>query len=155
MKKQYFGFFLTLFLSFFSLDAFAKNNQVEELKLVNELYKYFSVKPDPKEERNIATQNKAVLLNYFDPELTRLLLKDQACSFKSDGVCNLDFDPIYHSQDNDGCKVKVINDSGIFALINCGNYHEKIIYKFSKINGFYKIKDIIYKDKTSLKELLK
>ena len=43
--------------------------------------------------------DKQTLLKYFDKELTALFLKDDECAKREQGVCNLDFDPIYDAQD--------------------------------------------------------
>jgi hypothetical protein len=43
-------------------------------------------------------QPKNVLEQYFDEKLTTLILKNRACEEKN-GMCNLDFDPIWDSQD--------------------------------------------------------
>lgn len=43
-------------------------------------------------------QPQIVLEQYFDEKLTSLILKDRACA-KKKGMCNLDFLPIWDSQD--------------------------------------------------------
>jgi hypothetical protein len=43
--------------------------------------------------------DKRTLSKYFDKELTALFIKDDECVKREQGVCNLDFDPIYDAQD--------------------------------------------------------
>ena len=43
--------------------------------------------------------DKQTLSKYFDKELTALFIKDAECGKREQGVCNLDFDPVYDAQD--------------------------------------------------------
>ena len=45
--------------------------------------------------------DKQTLSTYFDKELTSLFLKNAECEKREQGVCNLDFDPVYEAQDFD------------------------------------------------------
>jgi hypothetical protein len=44
-------------------------------------------------------QGKEALMRYFSPELAELLVKDRACQRKEQGICRLDFDILFDSQD--------------------------------------------------------
>ncbi|WP_342118390.1 DUF3828 domain-containing protein [Pseudoduganella sp. OTU4001] len=50
-------------------------------------------------ENGVAQQGKDVLGRYFDPELARLIRDDAACQSKERGICRLDFDILFDSQD--------------------------------------------------------
>lgn len=44
-------------------------------------------------------QGKEALMRYFSPELAELLVKDRACQRREQGICRLDFDILFDSQD--------------------------------------------------------
>jgi hypothetical protein len=52
-------------------------------------------------KQEIDFTKKESLAKYFDLQLTNLFIKDFECQKKEQGVCNLDFDPIYDAQDFD------------------------------------------------------
>ena len=77
-----------------------------EVAVVARLYRDFAweaVVREPKpREPTFIDQSMKVLLQYLDPELVRLLMADRACVEKSTMLCNLDFAPIWASQDPTG-----------------------------------------------------
>ena len=50
---------------------------------------------------------KATLARYLDDALVALVLADRACSRRTQEVCNLDFSPIWDSQDPIGTTAKI------------------------------------------------
>src|SRR3954469_4687911 len=50
---------------------------------------------------------KVALARYLDDSLVALVLADRACSRRTQGVCNLDFAPIWDAQDPVGTTVKI------------------------------------------------
>jgi len=50
---------------------------------------------------------KATLARYLDDALVTLVLADRACSRRTQEVCNLDFSPIWDSQDPIGTTAKI------------------------------------------------
>lgn len=50
---------------------------------------------------------KATLARYLDDRLVALVLDDRACSARTHEVCNLDFSPMWDSQDPVGTTVKI------------------------------------------------
>jgi len=50
---------------------------------------------------------KAAMARYLDDELVALVLADRECSRRTHEVCNLDFAPIWDSQDMVGATVKI------------------------------------------------
>lgn len=54
-------------------------------------------------------QPKAVLAKYFDDQLVRLWLADRACAARTHQICNLDFSPIWDSQDPTGTVVRIVS----------------------------------------------
>jgi len=55
----------------------------------------------PQNDKIIAFDNKISLQRYFTPEVTELFLHDEECKKKTQGICNLDFDPFFDAQDVD------------------------------------------------------
>ena len=49
----------------------------------------------------------SVLGKYFAPPLVAAILADRACQARVQGECNLDFDPMWNSQDPGGATVQV------------------------------------------------
>ena len=49
----------------------------------------------------------SVLGKYFDPTLVAAILADRACQERVQGECNLDFEPMWNSQDPGGATVQV------------------------------------------------
>jgi hypothetical protein len=52
-------------------------------------------------------QPRVALARYLDSSLTTLLLADRECERRTQGICNLDFDPIWDSQDPGATGLKV------------------------------------------------
>jgi len=111
--------------------------------------------------------------NMLSKELKALLLKDEACAKKSDGICRLDFDFLFNAQDV--CKpLKVIDVSqkeNIFIMQVSNRFEEcdkegyYKPYDFTLVNeaGAWVIDDVVYTQKDddgkikhfTLKEILK
>jgi hypothetical protein len=105
--------------------------------------------------------NEEKLSKYFDSNLTALFLRDEECKEKTQGICNLDFDPIIDAQDFDNkypvsLEVKRLNSKSqtrckvIFSNIT----KRTLIYELRQTKGGWRIVDIIYSNGQSLKKLL-
>jgi hypothetical protein len=71
-------------------------------ELVARLYKDFGWQAFATNEvfgEGLEHQGKEALMRYFSPELAELLVKDRACQRKEQGICRLDFDILFDSQD--------------------------------------------------------
>jgi hypothetical protein len=104
--------------------------------------------------------DKSALEQYFDPALTELLLKDATCSVKYQGICNLDFDLLFASQDplvSDLEITTVAPGKVSVTFINPVDQKKtKIDFKIKRIGGAPKIADVIYRmpDPSSLVKML-
>jgi hypothetical protein len=103
--------------------------------------------------------DKQTLSKYFDKELTALFIKDDECVKREQGVCNLDFDPIYDAQDFDkettNLQIVVVEgqpDSFNVTFTNLGA--RTLVYKLTNTPGGWRISDIKYSEGPSLKEIL-
>jgi len=113
----------------------------------------------PMTKQEIDFTKKESLAKYFDLQLTNLFIKDFECQKKEQGVCNLDFDPIYDAQDFDkqttGLKVtSLAGQPNVFQVTFTNLGTRTLIYKLKKTSAGWRISDIKYPEGTSLKELL-
>jgi hypothetical protein len=130
---------------------------------VTRLYKDYAweaVIEEPIVPGSLLEQPRSVLARYFDDTLTAALLTDRACAAKAHGICNLDFDPIWASQDPDGAtslRVTATPDSNVVAVSYVyapnGSPHS-LSYHLRKTPRGWRIHDIVYPDGTSLLGLL-
>jgi hypothetical protein len=109
---------------------------------------------------DLSHQGKATLEKYFSPALADLLVKDAACQTRSQGICNLDFDLLFNSQDPRVTDLNVTAASpGRVSVVYKDPVDEKktqIDFEVTRVGGAWKITDVIYKrpDKVSLKQVL-
>jgi len=113
----------------------------------------------PMAKHEIDFTKRVSLEKYFDNELTDLFIKDFECEKREQGVCNLDFDPIYAAQDFDEktTDLKVAQVSGQPNLFNVTFTNlgtRTLVYKLFKTSKGWRISDIKYPEGPSLKELL-
>jgi hypothetical protein len=130
-------------------------DQTPEVFLQN-LYNHEHV---PMAKHEIDFSKRASVENYFDKELTDLFVKNAECEEKEQGICNLDFDPIYAAQDFEDkttdLKVAPVSgqaDSFNVTFTNLGT--RTLVYKLSKTSKGWRISDIKYPEGPSLKEML-
>lgn len=95
-------------------------------------------------------QSRSGLERYFDDKLTSLILKDRACAEK-EGLCSLDFLPIWSSQDPGARELKIEttdNQNIIKVKFIYPSTDEKIelLYRVTKTPKGWRISDISGKD---------
>ena len=103
--------------------------------------------------------NKRTLSNYFDKELTALFIKDAECAKREQGVCNLDFDPIYDGQDfeKETTNLQIAALAGHSELFNVTFTNlgtRTLVYRLTNTPSGWRISDIKYPEGPSLKEIL-
>jgi hypothetical protein len=109
---------------------------------------------------DLAHQGKVTLGKYFAPALLGLLIKDAACQVRYLGICNLDFDLLFDSQDPRATDLHVMRVSpGKVRVVfkdPVDGRKTRIDFDIVKVAGVWKIADIIYSrpEKVSLKEIL-
>jgi hypothetical protein len=109
---------------------------------------------------DLAHQSKAVLETYFAPTLAGLLVKDAACQMRVQGICNLDFDPLFDSQDPRVTDLEVARASpGTVSVVYKDAVDGKttrIDFEVARVAGKWKITDVVYRrpENTSLKQVL-
>ncbi|MFK3739965.1 DUF3828 domain-containing protein [Massilia sp. TN1-12] len=110
--------------------------------------------------KDISHQGEAVLKRYFTPALTDLLMKDAACQIKYQGICNLDADILFDSQDPRlvDLDVQTVGSGKVSVTFKDPVTGERtqIDFDMSRVLGTWKIADIIYPahENLSLRKLL-
>ena len=111
--------------------------------------------------KTIEEQSQDVLSRYFSPELVILFLREANCNAIRHGeLCNLDFDPIFASQDPAASDLVISsaeNDSVAVRFIYPANGTKvNLLYNLAKFKEKWRITDIIYPgdSTTSLKAIL-
>jgi hypothetical protein len=111
--------------------------------------------------KTIEEQSQDVLSKYFSPELVTLFLQEASCNATRKGeLCNLEFDPIFASQDPAASELtisSVENDDVTVQFIYPSNGMRVILlYKIAKFKEGWRINDIVYPGSSvsSLKAIL-
>jgi len=102
--------------------------------------------------------DKRTLSKYFDKELTTLFIKDDECAKREQGVCNLDFDPIYDAQDfEETTNLQIAAVEGkpdLFKVTFTNLGTRTLVYRLTNTPSGWRISDINYPEGPSLKEIL-
>jgi len=102
--------------------------------------------------------DEQTLSKYFDKELTALFMKDAECQKREQGVCNLEFDPIYEAQDFEKTTnlriAAVAGQADLFNVTFTNLGTRTLVYKLTKTPDGWRISDIKYAEGPSLKEIL-
>lgn len=134
-----------------------------EARIVAKLYKDFAWQAIAHQHdlfgNDIVQQSRSTLEKYFTPALADLLLKDVACQVKHQGICNLDADLLFDSQDPrvTDLEVATIAPGRVAVVFKDPTNDEatKIEFVVAQVAGKWKIADIIYKrGEWSLKKVL-
>ena len=134
-----------------------------DVNVVRSLYDEFAgeaVLEDPGTQRPLLDQSRAVLLRYFTPEMSMLLLRDRACAVRTREICNLDFLPIWDSQDPSGATVKMLGESAlgsVRATIGYPNGEKReLVFRLARTSSGWRIADIVYtRNRQTLSHILK
>lgn len=134
-----------------------------EAAVVAKLYKDFAWQAIASQDLfgdDLAHQNKSTLEKYFAPALADLLVKDAVCQVRSQGICNLDFDLLFDSQDPRVTDLDVTTTSpGRVSVVYKDPVDDKttrIDFELARVAGRWRIMDVVYRrpDKVSLKQVL-
>ncbi|MFC3471829.1 YbjP/YqhG family protein [Massilia oculi] len=88
------------------------------------------------------------------------MIKDRQCAAKAGGICNLDFDPIFASQDPAAVDLSIRSMPNDIVAVEftypAHGERVKLEYRLAKNEGAWRIGDIRYPgmSDTSLKQLL-
>jgi hypothetical protein len=100
---------------FFVLASVSCAHATEDARIavVQRLYQDYAWETEPgiSKRTTLFSERSSVLRTYLTQSLSRLVLEDQQCSERTGGICNLDFVPIWNSQDPEGAKFRVVGTS--------------------------------------------
>lgn len=100
---------------------------------------------------DIAHQSKGVLEKYFAPELAALLVQDAVCQARSGGICNLDFDLLFNSQDPNVSDLDIATHAPGKVSVEFKNpvNQKKSVIEFvvAKVGGRWRIADALYRQR--------
>jgi hypothetical protein len=134
-----------------------------EAAVVAKLYKDFAWQAIASQDLfgdDLSHQNKSTLEKYFAPTLADLLVKDAVCQVRSRGICKLDFDLLFDSQDPRVTDLEVTTTSpGRVSVVYKDPVNDKttrIDFEVARVAGSWRIMDVVYRrpDKMSLKQVL-
>nr|WP_314543255.1 hypothetical protein [uncultured Massilia sp.] len=135
-----------------------------EAAVVARLYKDFGWQAFAAQQElfgeDISHQGRAVLDRYFTPALADLLMKDAACQIKYQGICKLEADILFDSQDPrlTDLDVQTVGTGKVSVTFSdpVTGERKQIDFDVTRVAGTWKIADIIYPGhgKLSLKTLL-
>jgi hypothetical protein len=96
----------------------------------------------------LASASKSRLERYFTPELAHLLLADSACQMRERGICNLDFDLLFDSQDPrvTDLDVQKLDPGRVQVQFKDPVTGKKTLieFKLAKVAGEWRITDVLY-----------
>lgn len=80
------------------------------LAVVERLYQDYSWEAGPgiSKRTPFLNEKSGVLTKYLTKSLSRLLLEDRKCAERTREICQLDFSPMWNSQDPEGAKFRVV-----------------------------------------------
>jgi len=134
-----------------------------EAAVVAKLYKDFAWQAIASQDLfgdDLSHQNKSTLEKYFAPALADLLVKDAVCQVRSQGICNLDFDLLFDSQDPRVTDLEVTTTApGRVSVVYKDPVDDKttrIDFELPRVAGRWRIMDVVYRrpDMVSLKQVL-
>jgi len=146
-------FILLIFTSAACFGADTKKSSPEDF--IRSLYRFHQ----PGRDTPDWFGDKQTLSKYFDKELTALFIKDDECAKREQGVCNLDFDPIYDAQDfeKETTNLQIAAVAGQPDLFNVTFTNlgtRTLVYRLTNTPSGWRISDIKYPEGPSLKEIL-
>ena len=105
-------------------------------------------------------RNESQAQSLFTSDMQKLFKADEDCAKKNEGLCNLDFDFLYDSQDPptyNNAKFSFACKNGqvivnIYDKIN--KYSTRLTYSLVQLNSYSYISDIRYKSGHSLRQIL-
>jgi hypothetical protein len=107
----------------------------------------------------LVDQPRPVLARYFDDRLVQLWLADRACAARTHETCNLDFMPMWASQDPVGTSVKILptaDSTRVDVELRSSSSQESrtLRYTLTKMPAGWRIHDIARGKEWSLVGLL-
>jgi hypothetical protein len=107
----------------------------------------------------LSDQPESVLSRYFDPTLTKLIVKDRECQEKTHEICNVDFLIIWNSQDPSVSDLKITQGQSPevvhVSYRYLDNTRKSMTYRLRKTDTGWRIADIEYASNVTLLQVLR
>jgi len=155
---------VSLGLSLFWTTGVLAAQPESETKVVARLYKDYAWQALSTQSElfgeGLRGESKATLEKYFAPDLAKVLVEDTACEIRTRELCNLDFDPLFDSQDPRVTDLDVARLSPGKVRVQfkdpVTDETTRIEFKLIMANGKWRITDIVYSrhPQPSLKKIL-
>jgi hypothetical protein len=105
-------------------------------------------------------QPREVLSQYFSDEMVSLIIKERACVKAKHELCNLNFDPIFVSQDPSAVDLEIShadksNTVHVRFRYACSQERVNLYFKIEKTARGWRVSNITYGDGKSLLKILK
>ena len=145
------------------LGPIAAAAQSTPTEAVTRLYRDFAwevvLADPPAGATGFAQSPRATLIRYVDTSLARLLIADQTCLARGQGICNLDFAPLWGSQDPTvtALSIAVTSDATIVRVryrIPGTEQEVTIDLQTVRTRAGWRVKDIIYEGGNTLRSTL-
>jgi len=122
---------------------------VVAVRSVYEAFAWEAVIDAPAPGTSLVEQSPSVLMRYFTPELTALILRDRECVARTREICNLDFLPLWDSQDASGATVTLADGPDLGEVLVKVRYpppeaEKKLVFRLANGSTGWKIADIVY-----------
>jgi len=155
---------ISLAIVFMASSTAAPRMSDEQIAIVGSLYKAFAWQILSNSNnifgKPLTQQEGAILRRYFDQELSSLLVKDRQCATTSGELCNLDFDPIFASQDPAAIDLSIRSAPNDMVAVEftypSSGEKIRLEYRLTKSQAGWRIGDIRYPGMSdvTLKQLL-
>lgn len=152
------------FLACFSaFNVHAESDAISARAVVQKLYQDYAwvVLIDDTGLVGLVDQPETELSKYFTSSLSSLISKDHKCAEETKDICNLDFDPIYDSQDPDGAhqlRIEPMNSGSLVRVVFLRQWSSPVIaelrYKMVRTPAGWRIDDIYYNSHESIRAIL-
>ena len=151
-----------LALSLLAPLSFLGAQQRTAADLVRQLYRTYAWETQDSSttrDKPLFAASPTVMRAFLDSSFVAAVMADRACQKRSDGICNLDFDPIWASQDPVGATFKVLGtpDPAVVRVeLHYASEPEPIVitYRLRPTRAGWRITDMGTKDWPSLKKQL-
>lgn len=127
--------------------------------VVERLYNDFAWEAGPLQAHRtvFVNEERPVLERYLTPALTSLLLRDSTCAKRTHEICQLDFSPVWNSQDPEGTTFKVAGpgpgDTVAVTLKSPNDRPQVVTYDLKQVAAGWRIDNIRTKE-WSLRKIL-
>lgn len=142
-------------------ESLAGQPPTPQVEVVTKLYKdfaYEAVIEEPSNATGFIDSPREVLLSYLMPGLADLILKDRKCAADTREICNLDFMPLWGSQDAAGVTVRISSTNAndkVKVQLKYGVGSRMVTYSLAITKQGWRIQDIGYeKGRASLVQIL-